>query len=71
MSLITEFPKIIEESNDEYRKLKGKSIYISEEINMGNTQDSGNILCHGDNILFMKNLLRPRNVNRALIINNS
>ena len=57
MSLITEFPKIIEESNDEYRKLKGKSIYISEEINMGNTQDSGNILCHGDNLLFMKNLL--------------
>lgn len=57
MSLITELPKIIKQSQKKYDSMKPKPFYISEEIGgLG----ASNILCHGENGLFMKSLIETQ-----------
>ncbi|MEG0924601.1 MAG: site-specific DNA-methyltransferase [Anaerovoracaceae bacterium] len=69
MSLIMEFPDILEESRRLYSTVEGKPLDISEEINMkredfsnrGDLTEPINVLCHGDNCGFMKTLIEKEN----------
>lgn len=70
MSLITELPRIIKQSQKKYDSLYGKPFYISEEIggigaremdcHSESLGEAENILCHGENGLFMKSLIEAQ-----------
>ena len=55
MNLISKFTEIYEDCVDYYKSLESEGFNVAEEINC-NDNEWSNILAHGDNIQFMKNL---------------
>jgi len=61
MNLISKFTEIYEDCVDYYKSLESEGFNVAEEINC-NDNEWSNILAHGDNIQFMKNLLEGKNM---------
>ena len=65
MELISRFSEIFEDCIDYYKGIEDEAFNVTEEIRC-NPSDWNNMLAHGDNMKFMKYLLKERDMQGKL-----